>query len=265
MKILLINLDQSTDRLVKQQEQFKQLGLSFERFPAVSIKDFSEDEYKALAFSGQRPLKQSELACFLSHKKAWEYVIYVNEPCVVLEDDAVLVKDFKKVLDEVSKLETIDFLNLEVHGRKKIVSKEPKIRLNQCDFDIFRLYQDRSGTGGYIIFPSGAKKLLDYLKVRPIGLADEFIYSCVLLGSYQIEPAVLLQSDKCQNYNILTNIPYQSVIGLVKNNIDFNLSATEKLEFKSRRIKRQIQLGLLGIKNTFKGVKREINVNKDLF
>lgn len=51
MKILLINLDQSTDRLVKQQEQFKQLGLSFERFPAVSIKDFSEDEYKALAFS----------------------------------------------------------------------------------------------------------------------------------------------------------------------------------------------------------------------
>lgn len=265
MRTLLINLDQSIDRLAKQQEQFEQLGLSFERFPAVSIKDFSEDEYKALAFFGQRPLKQSELACFLSHKKAWEYVIHLNEPCVVLEDDAVLVKNFKKVLDEVSQLKSIDFLNLEVHGRKKIVSKESKFRLNQSDFDVFRLYQDRSGTGGYIIFPSGAKKLLDYLRVRPIGLADEFIYSCSLLEAYQIEPAALLQSDKCQDYNIHTNIPYQSVIGLVKNNIDFNLSSTKKLGFRSRRIKRQIQLGFLSVKNILKGVKREINVNENLF
>ena len=85
------------------------------------------------------------------------------------------------------------------------------------------------------------------------------------MEAYQIEPAALLQSDKCQDYNIHTNIPYQSVIGLVKNNIDFNLSSTKKLGFRSRRIKRQIQLGFLSVKNILKGVTREINVNENLF
>ena len=97
MKVLLINLDQSQDRLAQQQAQFKDLELEFERLSAISIHDFSEDDYKRMAFGGQRPMKQSELACFLSHKKAWDYIVEHNEPCVVLEDDAILVKDFKKI------------------------------------------------------------------------------------------------------------------------------------------------------------------------
>ena len=74
MKILIINLEHSTERLAQQQQQFDRLGLLFERLPAVSLHDFNDEEYNRLAFSGQRPLKKAELACFLSHKKAWEYV-----------------------------------------------------------------------------------------------------------------------------------------------------------------------------------------------
>lgn len=262
----MINLDQSKDRLEQQKIQFFKLGLEFERLPAISIKDFTEDEYKKLAFSGQRPLKQSELACFLSHKKAWEYVVSLNEPCVVLEDDAVLVNDFKKILVQLENLEwSLEFVNLEVHSRKKIVSKQPTFMLNGTSFKLFNLYQDRSGTGGYIIFPKGAKRLLDYMQERPIGLADEFIYSCQPLKAYQIEPAALLQSDKCQDYGVKTNIPYQSVIALVKNSLEFNLSTPEKFQFKTRRIKRQLQLGYLNIVNNFKGSKRDIQVKAELF
>ena len=43
MKVLLINLDQSKDRLAQQQAQFKDLELEFERLSAVSIHDFSEE------------------------------------------------------------------------------------------------------------------------------------------------------------------------------------------------------------------------------
>lgn len=266
MKVLMINLDQSKDRLEQQKIQFLKLGLVFERLPAISIKDFTEDEYKKLAFSGQRPLKQSELACFLSHKKAWEYVVSLNEPCVVLEDDAVLVHDLKKILAQVEDLEdSLEFLNLEVHGRKKIVSKQPAFILADTSFKLFNLYQDRSGTGGYIIFPKGAKRLLEYMQARPIGLADEFIYSCRSLKAYQIEPAALLQSDKCLDYGIKTNIPYQSVIALVKNSLEFNLSASEKVHFKTRRIKRQLQLGYFNIVNIFQGKKRHIQVKTELF
>ena len=110
MKILLINLDQSKDRLLQQQAQFSDLGLEFERLSAISINDFSEDEYKAMAFGGQRPMKQSELACFLSHKKAWDYIVEHDEPCVVLEDDAILVKDFKNILNDLMQIKEMDYL-----------------------------------------------------------------------------------------------------------------------------------------------------------
>lgn len=265
MKILIINLEQSKDRLEQQHIQFSKLGLTFERLSAVSIQDFNEAEYKELAFSGQRPLKQSELACFLSHKKAWQHVVSVNEPCVILEDDAVLVKDLKIILAQIEDLNDVEFVNLEVHGRKKIVSKLPIYQLDNDKFQLYHLYQDRSGTGGYIIFPQGAQRLLDYMKQRSIGLADEFIYSCQTLKAYQIEPAALLQSDKCQQYDVETHIPYQSVIASVKNSLQFDLSTIDKIQFKTRRINRQLQLGYLNIKNGLKGAKRDIQVDPNLF
>ena len=46
MKVLMINLDNSRDRLQQQNEQFDKLKVVFERLPAVSIADFSKDDYQ---------------------------------------------------------------------------------------------------------------------------------------------------------------------------------------------------------------------------
>ena len=264
VKILLINLVSSKDRLEEQKKQFNQLGLKFELFPATSIHDFSEEQYLDLAFNGQRPLKQSELACFLSHKRAWSYVVEQNEPCVILEDDAVLVSDFLEILKQVKSLNTsIDFINLEVHGRRKIVSKQPIYELQS--YKLFKLYQDRSGTGGYILYPEGARKLLSFLNQRAIGLADEFIYNCHALNAYQIEPAAVLQSDKCPMYKVETDIDMGSVIGAVKNSVNFQLTRSQKIRFKRNRIAAQLYLGIYYLKVIFKGVKREIQVDSSNF
>lgn len=266
MKILIINLDQSTERLAQQQRQFKKLGLPFERLPAVSINDFDDKEYHRLAFSGQRPLKKAELACFLSHKKAWEHVLTANEPYAVLEDDAVLVKDFAHILAEL-KQRDIDFVNLEVHGRKKIVSLTERFSIVNKQYDLLRLFLDRSGTGGYVIYPSGAKILLDYMQQRPVGLADEFIHSCNALNRYQIEPAALLQSDKCEQYNVPCDTVLHSVITQVSSSTKttHGLSLKEKSVFKTRRILRQIVLGYYLIKFRTKGERRYIKVNQNRF
>ncbi|AZM39254.1 glycosyltransferase family 25 protein [Acinetobacter baumannii] len=266
MKVLMINLDGSKDRLQQQNEQFDKLKVVFERLPAVSIADFSKGDYQKLAFNGQRPMKQSELACFLSHKKAWEYIVTLNEPCVVLEDDAVLVREFKQIIKAVTNLENIDFINLEVHGRRKLIAKSATFDLTDDHFRLFSLYQDRSGTGGYILYPSGAKKLLDFMEKRAIGLADEFIYSCRSLEAYQIEPAVLLQSDKCEMYGVKPMDDMHSIIGQVKNTISFELSIIEKIQFKYRRIIAQIILGYYYLLFMCKGaVKREIKVEPKRF
>ena len=265
MKILLINLDQSKDRLAQQQAQFQDLGLDFERLPAVSINDFSEEEYKRMAFSGQRPMKQSELACFLSHKKAWDYIVEQNEPCVILEDDAILVKDFKKILQEFENLTDIDYVNLEVHGRKKTVAKTAQYSVVDQTYNLFEIFIDRSGTGGYVLYPAGAKTLLEFMGKRAIGLSDEFIHSCYELKAYQIEPAALLQSDKCPEYSVPCKYIHESVIAQVKNKLSFDLTANEKSQFKMRRIKTQINLGLRQLKYLEAGVKREILVDPKRF
>lgn len=265
MKILLINLDQSKDRLSQQQAQFRNLGLEFERLAAVSINDFSDDEYKCMAFGGQRPMKQSELACFLSHKKAWDYIVEHNEPCVVLEDDAILVKDFKDILNDLKKITDIDYVNLEVHGRKKTVAKKLTYSLADNHYNLFEIYIDRSGTGGYVLYPTGAKILLDFMGKRAIGLSDEFIHSCYELKAYQIEPAALLQSDKCPEYQVSCKYIHESVIAQVKNKLNFDLTVNEKSKFKMRRIKTQINLGLRQLKYVESGVKREILVDPNRF
>lgn len=265
MKILLINLDQSKDRLVQQQIQFKDLGLEFERLSAVSINDFSEDDYKSMAFGGQRPMKQSELACFLSHHKAWNYIVEHNEPCVVLEDDAILVKDFNNILNDLKKITDIDYVNLEVHGRKKTVAKKSTYSLVDNYYNLFEIYIDRSGTGGYVLYPSGAKILLDFMKKRAIGLSDEFIHNCYELKAYQIEPAGLLQSDKCPEYAVPCKYIHESVIAQVKNKSSFKLTSSERSKFKSRRIKTQINLGLRQLKYIGTGIKREISVDPSRF
>ena len=266
MKILIINLKQSTERLAQQQQQFDRLGLLFERLPAVSLHDFNDEEYNRLAFSGQRPLKKAELACFLSHKKAWEYVLSANKPCVILEDDAVLVKDFAYILAELQQ-QDIDFVNLEVHGRKKIVSFTAHFSIVNKQYDLLKLFLDRSGTGGYVIYPSGAKILLDYMQQRPIGLADEFIHSCNALKRYQIEPAALLQSDKCEQYHVPCDTVLHSVIAQVSSftKTTHELSLKEKCAFKTRRVLRQIVLGYYLIKFRTQGERRYIKVDKNRF
>ena len=263
MKILLINLDKSTDRLEQQRNQFNELGLEFERLPAVTIHDFTEEDYKRMAFNGQRPMKQSELACFLSHKKAWEYVCKLNEPCVIFEDDVVLAKDFKHLIAGIEPLKNIDHITLEVVGRKKIISKE-FLSLNE-NYKLFRLFQDRNGAGGYVLFPTGAKKLLDQLNSRAIGLADEVIASCRSLLSYQVEPAAVLQGCICPLYDVETDIDRGSVIGAVQNNQNYNLTVLQKMKFKRNRILSQIILAIYFIKFRLSGVKRNIVVNKSKF
>ncbi|SDB80901.1 glycosyltransferase family 25 protein [Acinetobacter boissieri] len=266
MKVFIINLEQCTDRLEQQTLQFQKLDLTFNRLAAVTVNEFSKETYERLAFQGQRPMKQSELACFLSHKKAWQTVLDLKEPCLILEDDAVLVKDLKEILNDIKRLENTDFVNLEVHGRKKSVAKEPRYTV-ATDYNLFNLYQDRSGTGGYVLFPTGAKKLLDCAEQTHPKLADEFIYGCYTLNAYQIEPAALLQSDKADMYGVDVSVMHESVIGLIKNNHSHapQNSLMSKFKYKKNRIEQQILLGIHYLKGMFRYNRREIQVDKQRF
>jgi len=255
MQILIINLPSAKARLSFQQRQCQSLSLNYEILKAVSITDVSEKTYQAHAQDWQRPLRKSEVACYFSHRDAWKKVIEYDKPILIVEDDALFSKNLPQLLSTLENHSNIDFINLEVRGRKKIISNFGE-SIN-CNSNLFRLYQDRTGAAGYILWPSGAYKLLNHEKNSGIALADAHITSCPNLIAYQIEPAPLIQLDQCEHYNIIAPLETESHISTHQKPV----IPQKNLLFKVRRFFAQVKMGLRQAKVSYKSKKRYITIN----
>ncbi|MBR1608613.1 MAG: glycosyltransferase family 25 protein [Kiritimatiellae bacterium] len=101
MKIYVINLDRSPERLAETKRQLDAAGLPFERFPAVDGRALSPAERREacppLRFwlaNGFRSVLPGEIGCALSHRGVWERIADgPGDVAAVFEDDAVLDAD----------------------------------------------------------------------------------------------------------------------------------------------------------------------------
>jgi glycosyl transferase family 25 len=261
LNIFVINLSGDVERRQFQKDQLSELGLEYKILNAVSIDDISNETYTKHYYDWQRPLRNTEVACYFSHRSAWQKIINNNMPALILEDDALLSKCVPELLNSFTNKKNVDFISLEVAGRKKFISKIGENIV--CNSKLYRLYQDRNGAAGYILWPSGAKKLLQYELENGIALADAQIASCNTLLSYQIEPAAILQLCQCNNYdipNIFTNTIQASTVSHPNN-------PKVHVIFWIKRIVAQIKLGMhIGILILFKKAnRRHIKLNKESF
>ncbi|MBR1836943.1 MAG: glycosyltransferase family 25 protein [Kiritimatiellae bacterium] len=95
MKLFVVNLDRSPERLAETQRLFGEAGLSFERVPAVDGAALSPAERRRLCpplrfrlANAMRPPKPGEIGCALSHRKVWDAVTRQGEAIAgVFEDD----------------------------------------------------------------------------------------------------------------------------------------------------------------------------------
>ena len=102
MKTFVINLSYRKDRL----DKFKQNNADFISYDVIKAVDGYDVSYEDLLKKGfdvdhnwidpilKTPLAKGEVGCFLSHWKAWKQCIKANEPCLVLEDDAIITDKF---------------------------------------------------------------------------------------------------------------------------------------------------------------------------
>jgi GR25 family glycosyltransferase involved in LPS biosynthesis len=110
IKIYFINLDRSTARRERIEDGLNQFGLVAERVSAVDGSKLTEDElfehYDSRRNSGEyfSPLKKSEIACFLSHRKVLSRFLDQAdaELALILEDDAEFVCDPKPLLSSLA-------------------------------------------------------------------------------------------------------------------------------------------------------------------
>jgi len=237
INIYIISLKDSLRRKF-QVDQFKKLGLNFNFFNAIQPKDISFDEYILKATKWERKLKNTEVACFESHKYLWVKIYKENVPALILEDDAFISNDLINILNEVKNLKNIDLINLENRSRQKIVSKDSVIK--KSGFSIFKLYHDTTGAAGYILWPSGAKKLLAYERKKGPALADSHIYQCNNLKTFQVEPTPIIQLDVKESYGFTNSVNKKLSASTVSSSkrLDTNLI------YKFRRIKSQIYIGI---------------------
>jgi len=257
MKAYVINLPKDLTRREFQEIQLNRLGLNYEVVDAVSTNDIEPSIYKMHENDWQRPLRNVEVACYYSHQSLWKKIIETNEPALILEDDALLSKHVPFILNDLSKLTNMDYVTLEVRGRKKLVSNKA-VWLHDSGTKLYRLYLDRTGAAGYVLYPSGAKKLLELEKQVGIGLADAHITSCYNLIGYQVEPAPIIQLDKCEFYNLQSPFEVKSNISTKeKSQLDFS----NMLYFKTKRISAQLKQAMQQIKYMFKARRRYIEIN----
>ena len=87
---LLINIQECTDRLEQAASFLNKENLSWERLDAItpSHSEFVRPQPKNTWY---RKLTDSEIACYLSHRKAWQYALDLGaQYLVILEDDMIL-------------------------------------------------------------------------------------------------------------------------------------------------------------------------------
>ena len=239
MKTLIINLAHATDRMAFMQGQMAQLGLAWERIEAVTPHTLVPGADDPVWQRWQRPLRTTEMALCASHMAVWRRVLWLNAPCLVLEDDAVLAADTPAFLQSCLGLTGVDHISLETRGRKKLVARKLDPRLAMR-----RLWQDRTGSAAYVLFPQGARMLLAHAE-RVGGPSDAIISATYSLRSFQADPALAIQLDQCERYAVLQPLATQSLIDAVrKPGFSDTLPRGKRLAFRARRIGAQLQMAL---------------------
>lgn len=255
MDILVISLPSAEERRNFQQEQLSKLGLDFKFLDATSTQDINETTYVQHYQDWQRPLKQTEVACYYSHRHAWDSIIQSDRPALILEDDALLSKCVPSLLKDLYDRKDVNLINLENRGRKKFVSRSSESIT--CNSKLLKLYQDRTGAAGYILWPSGAKKLIQCEKQKGIALADAHITDCHALMAFQVEPAPIVQLDHCEHYGIDSH----TSLSTSKSTVSSANNPKGGWTFWIKRIYFQIKLGLRQLMLIIKSERRYIEIS----
>lgn len=191
MRILLINLDRSPQRLAFMTEQLAARGLVAERLAAV---DGSKLDLTSHRSSG---LKLGEIGCFLSHRLAWQQIAAsADEFSLVLEDDVRLSDRLSRLLEDRAWLSHNSQLVKLDTSRRTVALELPAIAVAGRTH-AYRLCGEHTGTAGYIVSRQGAMDLLARSETfdRPV---DLFMFGEAVAANpanhiLQIVPAVVAQ------------------------------------------------------------------------
>lgn len=232
LKVYLINLDRSTERLARMTDRLDAVPLAFERVPAVDgrtltfpMPEFSELSFKLL--HGRRRIA-AEVGCYLSHVECARRLLATDaRHALILEDDVAFSDDFAEVLEAaVARSASWDILRLSELNTGPKVPYAPLTRQRNLAVALMR----EKGAGAYVInrhaaewFVKGLLPMrlswdiafdLEYLH----GLRAAFVYP--VPADQRTEAVSQIQNDvrsaKLPRWRYLTVLPYRAFLEITR-------------------------------------------------
>lgn len=162
MHVYVINLARRPDRRAFMQQQADRLGLTFDYIDAVDAQSPTErlDEIGVRSGPYGR-ISNGDLACTLSHRKFWRFLLESGEHyAVVLEDDAILSDDCAQFFADSGWIPPdADVVKLERYGRLRPIFVD-RDSVPAHTRRVGRFYGKCAGTAGYVVSAAGARMLL---------------------------------------------------------------------------------------------------------
>ena len=264
MKTYILNLPSALERRNFQALQAERLGLDALFTDAKTPADIPDSFFQAHAFSWERPIKITEVACFMSHHQVWQQIAASHEPALVLEDDAILARNTPELLKVLSQLEDVDHVSLETRQRQKLLGRRFK-SMAGMNARLHPLLQDRTGAAAYVLWPSGARLLLGKFEQQGMGLADAFISSTYALKSWQTVPAFAIQADMALAYGVSCPIAPHSLIAREKVPSPPTRNALHDLQLKWRRLRAQLRLAVRYLGCFWRARRQFVGIDKAQF
>ena len=265
---LVINLDNAKERWSFQEKQLTELNIEYQRWEANSVDHLTDEEYEKWANDWQRKLRRTEVACFLSHYRAWQHIANSEQPFLILEDDALLSQKLPSILLEINSNRNIkyDHITFETRGRKKLIKKQGTDINN--DVALHELFLDKTGAAAYLLTSEGAKILIEQVRQHGAGLADALLCHTKGLKSMQSVPALAIQMDMAEHYGmdkLILKSAATSTISTLSNTKPIPISLSDKLGFKSKRLATQLGMGIIQVKYSVESRYSEISPKKNDF
>lgn len=118
MKIIIINLESAADRRAQVKAQLEPMELDFELFRAIdstaATSHFSGINRWLCLMEIDRQPTPSEVACFASHRGAWQRCVELDAPVLVCEDDVLFDANVADALDRVTAvIDEYGFMRME--------------------------------------------------------------------------------------------------------------------------------------------------------
>lgn len=194
MNIVYINLDSSTDRREYMESQFKDLGITATRFPAISY-PFSYHLIGDL----DKSLTTGEQGCLLSHLNAVK--LYSDDITLILEDDTdlSLMKKWDFTLNDLIANLPPDWEVVQLFRYPMFLPIELKKRINNT-------VEGGSSCGAYLVHPNFAKKLVERHFLGDKVRGNSFS------GEYFVAEYVMYNSEDCYTTSILSVRQMKSTI-----------------------------------------------------